>query len=112
MDVSFHPAAAEEFQALPVGERRAMQAAVEKLEAYGDLLGFPHTSNIRGADRLRELRPRAGRSPWRVFYRRIGDTLVIAGVGPEAKVDPRGFRAAVQHAEGRLAEIEQGESET
>ena len=88
-----------------------MLAAVEKLEAYGDALGFPHTSNIRDADRLRELRPRAGRSPWRALYRRIGDTLVIAAVGPEASVDPRGFRAAGQHAERRLAEIEQGESE-
>ena len=111
MEVSFHPAAAEEFKALPVGERSAMQAAVEKLEAYGDSLGFPHTSNIRNADRLRELRPRAGRSPWRAVYRRIGDTLVIAAIGPEANVDPRGFRAAVQHAEGRLAEVGQGESE-
>lgn len=84
---------------------------MEKLEAYGDLLGFPHTSNLKGADRLRELRPRAGRSPWRAFYRRIGDTLVIAAVGPEANVDRRGFRAAVQHAEARLAEIEQKGSE-
>jgi hypothetical protein len=41
VDVSFHPAAADEFRTLRVGERKAMQAAVEKLEAYGDLLGFP-----------------------------------------------------------------------
>ena len=39
-----------------------------------------------------------------------GHLLVIAAVGPEAGVDPRGFRAAVRHAEGRLAEIEQAES--
>ena len=86
-----------------------MLAAVEKLEAFGDTLGFPHSSSVRNADRLRELRPRAGRSPWRAFYRRIEDTLVIASVGPEANVDPRGFRTATQRAEGRLAEIERGQ---
>ena len=107
MEVPFHPEASEELRALPVGERIALLAAVEKLEAYGDRLGFPHTSSVRGADRLRELRPRAGRSPWRAFYRRIGDALVIAAVGPEAEVDPRGFRAAVRSAERRLAQIEE-----
>lgn len=88
-----------------------MQAAVEKLEAYGDSLGFPHSSNVRNADRLRELRPRAGRSPWRSFYRRIGGAMVIGAVGPEANIDPRRFRTAIRHAENRLAEIERGEIE-
>ena len=110
MEVAFHPAAAEEFRALPASERRAIQAAVEKLEAYADLLGFPHTSNVKNADRLRELRPRAGRSPWRALYRRVGDTMVIAAVGPEAGVNPRGFRSAVRYAQARLAEIEEGEA--
>ena len=60
----------------------------------------------QGADRLRELRPRAGRSPWRAFYRRVGGDVVIAAIGPEANVDPRAFRQAVRAAEDRLAELE------
>lgn len=51
-------------------------------------------------------RPRAGRSPWRAFYRRVADTLVIGAIGPEAHVDPRGFGRAIRAAEARLARIE------
>ena len=78
----------------------------EKLEALGPGLGYPHSSAVRDADRLRELRPRAGRSPWRGFYRRFGDVFVLAAVGPEAEADPRGFKRAVLTAEERLSEVE------
>ncbi len=46
-----------------------------KLGAYGPLLGYPHTSAVRGAEGLRELRPRAGRSAWRALYRQVGELL-------------------------------------
>jgi hypothetical protein len=59
-----------------------MLNAVEKLTVFGPALPFPHSSAIQGAERLRELRPRAGRSPWRGFYRRLGDVLVISAIGP------------------------------
>ncbi len=61
---------------------------------------------MRGADRLRELRPRGGRSPWRAFYRQVGDEFVVAAVGPEAEVDQLGFAAACRRAKARLAEME------
>ena len=109
MKVEVHPAAEEELQTLPTAERHAMEAAFEKLEVYGDLLPFPHTSKVKGARALRELRPRAGRSRWRAFYRRFGDRLMIGAFGPEANVDPPGFRRAVRLAEERLSQIEQGE---
>lgn len=83
-----------------------MQNAFDKLEAAADQLGFPHSSNVEGAERLRGLRPRSGRSPWRAFYRRIGDTMVIGAIGPEANNDQRRFRAAVQAAMDRLAQVE------
>jgi hypothetical protein len=51
---------------------------------------------------LRELRPHAGRSPWRAFYRRVDAEIVIGAIGPEAQVDPRGFRRAVSAALSRL----------
>jgi hypothetical protein len=59
-----------------------------------------------GARNLRELRPRGGRSPWRAFYRRIGEALVIGAIGPEARVDGRGFSHAVEMAEARLDRVE------
>ncbi len=106
MKVEVHPEAEGELQALPAAERDAMQNAFEKLEVYGDQLPFPHSSRVRGAAQLRELRPRAGRSPWRAFYRRVAATLVIGAIGPEAHVDPRGFGSAIRAAEARLARIE------
>jgi hypothetical protein len=68
-----------------------MLNAVDKLTVFGPALPFPHSSAIQGAERLRELRPRAGRSPWRAFYRRLSDVHVIAAVGPEAEADKRGL---------------------
>ncbi len=63
-------------------------------------------SAVRGADRLRELCPRGGRSPWRALYRQVGDEFVVAAVGPEIEVEQRGFAAACRRAEARLAEME------
>jgi len=82
-------------------------AAVEKLQTFGDRLPYPHSSAVKGAaTTLRELRPRGGRSPWRLFYRRIGDLMVIGSVGPEANVNPGGFRRAVHAAVSRLDAFE------
>jgi len=43
-----------------------------------------------------------GRSLWHAFYRRVGTIIVIAAIGPEAQVDPRGFDRAVTNAVQRL----------
>jgi hypothetical protein len=104
--VSLHPQAEAELQRIPAAERVALLNAAQKLEALGPHLGYPHSSAVRDADRLRELRPRAGRSPWRGFYRRFGEVFVLAAMGPEAEVDPRGFKRAVVAAEERLEEVE------
>jgi hypothetical protein len=85
-----------------------MVNAVVKLEAIGPMLGHPHSSDVRGAASLRELRPRAGRSPWRCLYRRFGpDVFVIAAIAPEAQVDRRGFDRAVTAAVTRLNDLEE-----
>ena len=99
--------ARDELRQLPAAERRAVMTAVAKLEAFGDRLGAPHSSQVKGSQAgIRELRPRAGRSAWRVLYRRLGVTMVILAVGPEAEHDRRGFDRAVRLAEERLKEIE------
>lgn len=103
--VYIHPQAEAELRRIPAAERVAVLNAVEKLEALGPDLGYPHSSAVRDADRLREVRPRAGRSPWRGLYRRFGEVFVVAAVGPEAGADPRGFKRAVAAAEERLEEV-------
>lgn len=105
--VRVHPDAEGELDALPLAERIAVATAMEKLHAVGPGLTFPHSSNIQTAENLRELRPRQGHCRWRAFYRKIGDTFVVAAIGPEAGVDPKGFRQSVKIAEKRLDELEE-----
>jgi hypothetical protein len=104
--VVFHPDAEAEMTGLPPRERAAMLTAVAKLIALGSTLPFPHQSHVRGVEDLRELRPRAGRSPWRAFYRRVDDVFIIAAIGPEAQSDKRGFDRATSAAITRLNEID------
>lgn len=91
---------------LPRRERIALLHAQEKLVALGDGLPYPHQSAVMGSSPLRELRPRAGRSPWRGLYARIGDRFIVLAVCPEAHVDRRGFDRAVRQAGRRLVEVE------
>jgi len=105
VEVYLHPAARAELDALPVVEQQAIDHAIEKLTALGAQLPFPHTSNVRGATTLFELRPRAGRSRWRAFYRQVGTKMVIAAIGPESEVDGRGFARTVATAEKRLKDL-------
>ena len=85
----YHPDAVQEREGLPARERQALYSATLKLQAIGSALGYPHTSAVQGTSGLRELRPRAGRSPWRALYRLVGQRFVIAAVAPEAQHDPR-----------------------
>jgi hypothetical protein len=90
-------------------ERVAVVNAVEKLKRLGPRLRHPHSSQVKGPDgkRLRELRPRAGRSPWRALYRQVtADTFVIAALVPEAAHNERLFRRGAKNAQKRLSQIE------
>jgi hypothetical protein len=104
--VVFHPEASAELDMLPPRERVAILNVIEKLRIMGPVLPFPHQSAVEGMEKLRELRPRAGRSPWRAFYRQITDIFVIAAIGPEAKSNPRKFRQVTKEAVIRLRQIE------
>jgi len=84
-----------------------MLAAFDKLTAFADQLAYPHSSLVRGT-RLRELRPRAGRSPWRALYQRVGDRIVIAAICPEAHNNPRGFIRGISIASDRLDQLKKG----
>jgi hypothetical protein len=104
--VVYVPDAERERDARPANERHALYNAVAKLQAIGPALGYPHTSAVQGAPGLRELRPRAGRSPWRGLYQ-VGDQFVIAAIAPEAQHDPRRFRRACTAASRRLDELQE-----
>ncbi|MGH3854918.1 MAG: type II toxin-antitoxin system RelE/ParE family toxin [Pseudonocardiaceae bacterium] len=105
--VVYLPDAERERDKLPAGDRHALYNAVAKLQAIGPALGYPHSSAVQGAYQLRELRPRAGRSPWRGLYRQVGDRFVIAAVAPEAQHDRKGFARACGAATQRLSELEE-----
>jgi hypothetical protein len=98
--------AALEYAALPEREQDALESGFAKLAALGEAVPFPHASAVRSVRGLRELRPRAGRCRWRAFFRRVADVIVVAAIGPEAEVDPRGFQRAVHAAALRLAREE------
>jgi hypothetical protein len=105
--VVYLPDAATERDALDARERSALYNAVNKLQVLGQDLGYPHSSAVQGTDRLRELRPRAGRSPTRALYRQVGGRFVIAAIGPEALHDRKGFVRACRAAIDRLGELEE-----
>lgn len=97
-----------EAAAIPDHERKAINSAADKLVSLGPHLAFPHSGKVMGdpGGSLRELRSRAGRSPWRCIYERIGDVFVIGAITPEAQKDKAGFKRAMRAAKNRLAEIE------
>ena len=105
--VLVHPQAKKELAALPNQEKVAVDNAMKKLEALGPDLGYPYSSSVQAADAIRELRPRAGRSRWRAFYRRIDDVFLVGSIGPEAQVDSRKFNKAVRAAEQRINDVEE-----
>ena len=91
--VGLLPDAEEELEAPPMTEEVALRTVMEKLEALGSRLPFPHQSAVRGAS-VRELRPRSGRSPWRAFYRRTGAWGLFRRVDrPRGHCQPEGLQA-------------------
>lgn len=106
-EIRYLPEARQERGKLPGSERAALRNAERKLESLGPALGYPHTSDVREAPGLRELRPRQGRSPWRALYKQAGDAFIVAAVGPEAESDPRGFSRACTAALARLEDLEE-----
>jgi hypothetical protein len=103
--------AAKERDELPPRERQAIRNAVKKLEALGPDLPFPHSSDVRGARGLRELRPRGGRCAFRPLYQRSGARFLIAAIAPDGKSDPQGFAAACSRATDRLTAPDTGTKE-
>jgi phage-related protein len=94
----FTDEAINELERLPVRERAAIMNAVEKLEALGPNLRFPHVSAVLGFPGLYELRPQAGRSRHRPLFAKFANVYVILAIAPEARADRRGFLNVVNQA--------------
>ncbi len=99
MDVSILTVAVDELRNLAYAERKAMINALPKLRSFGAQLPYPHSSRVKSS-RLRELRPRVGRSPWRAISRQVGSRAVVLAIVPEASHDNNGY-----HQRGRMAEV-------
>ena len=101
--VTVLPEADKELLNLSRSDRRAMVHALDKLRVRGEELPFPHASQVVSVrPAVWELRPSGGHNAWRGFYRRVGDVMVVAAFGPDAKVNARGFERAVRAAQERL----------
>ena len=106
-----HPAFARELATLSrsdSAETKAIEHAIIILQTMGPRVGFSHTSAVRTSSRvtLRELRPRRGRSRYRVLFAPHGDGSILLALAPEARHQPRAFRQAVVDACERLVELD------
>lgn len=111
VDLHVHPSFTSELAELhrsAPAEARAVRNAVAILQVEGSTLGFPWSSAVRGGDGLRELRPRRGRSPWRVLYRRSPSGLELLALAPEAGADRRAFDRALARAAARARDRDRG----
>jgi hypothetical protein len=81
-------------------DHRAIINAVLKLRELGERLQPPHMKPLQGAAAaaLCELRPKQGRSSWRVAYRRSGSIYVILAIDRHEN-----FAALIARAQTRAA---------
>jgi len=101
--VQYHHKAVEELAALR--DKRALKAIltiVDILARLGPKTVEPHSKAIKGARKLRELRPGGGQVAVRPIYLQLdAETFEVLAIGPEAIVDRKGFAAAVLRARER-----------
>ncbi len=89
------------YLALGADDAEATARAVDRLQALGVALGFPHSSAIKGAKRhaLRELRIQSGGRPLRVFYVFDPKRQAILLLGGDKSGDSRFYEVFIPKAE-------------
>jgi hypothetical protein len=84
-------------------ERKAIFNALDKLRQLGPSLIPPHVKTLKGSSGLVELRPRQGKSPSRLVFKRCSDLYVILAVSKDHEAD---LDAAIGVAKTRLDRYE------
>jgi hypothetical protein len=93
------------YAALTSAEKRALDLVIGLLRVQGVALGSPYSSAIKGASfPLRELRPKHGASPLRVFYAFAPRRNALLILGGDKAGDNRFYRRAIPRAELLWAE--------
>ena len=92
------------FLALTDKDAEAVARVVGLLEEKGVALGFPHTSEIKGSQALRELRVQSGGHPLRVFYAFDSLRRAVLLLGGDKTGDNRFYETFAPRAERILAE--------
>jgi hypothetical protein len=87
------------FLALSDKDAEAVARVVGLLEEKGLTLGFPHSSDIKGSQALRELRVQSGGHPLRVFYAFDPLRRAVLLLGGDKTGDDRFYETFVPHAE-------------
>lgn len=96
----WHPEAEAEFAKVrDRRERFAIHTAVDKVRRNGPKMCAPHRKQVQGVDGLHSLRPKGGRSVWRVLYACSGERrYLMLAVTRTPRVSPRAFRSGVEKA--------------
>lgn len=92
------------FLALTDKDAEAVARVVGLLEEKGVALGFPHTSEIKGSQALRELRVQSGEHPLRVFYAFDSLRRAVLLLGGDKTGDNRFYETFAPRAERIWAE--------
>jgi len=102
-----HPEAESEYVALDAREAVAIDNAIAKLENAGPQLPYPHGSDVRGARKLRELRPRVGEAPPGRSPDRSVQCLSSVPTGPRLSTTRKASRGRVAPRNGASTNLEE-----
>ena len=80
-------------------DTKAVNYVVGLLEQRGVTRGFPHSSEIRGSQKIRELRGQSGGKPLRVFYAFDPHRRAVLLLGGSKRGDDRFYQKSVPRAE-------------
>ncbi len=90
---------------LDEAEQETVDAVVEKLAVAGGTLPYPHSSAVEGTrEPIRELRPKRGASPLRVFYAFDPHRDAVLLLGGDNSDDARFYERMVPKVERIWAE--------
>ncbi|OZI66414.1 type II toxin-antitoxin system RelE/ParE family toxin [Bordetella genomosp. 11] len=91
----------EWWSSLDEAERESLDASVELLIANGPLLGFPHSSGIKGSKHrhMRELRTQHAGRPFRTLYAFDPRRCAILLIGADKTGDDRWYETHIPVAD-------------